>query len=139
VITTTSFSNVESPLTVQNTITRLIERDSQGRHRPRTVSTLLSQLDENADDVGFTTMYGIHGIDDNPRLHPYMNAETMGDRCTRNTNCGENGNLCVSMGTHGRTCTAACTDDSGCPRGWACRQVASPSSHAIYGRACVLR
>lgn len=139
VITTTSFSNASSPATVQDFLTRLIERDSRGRHRPRTVTSLLRDLDANGG-YGFHTMYGVHGIDDNPRLHPYADAEMMGEACSRNSDCGELGNLCVSMSrTLGRQCTAACTDDSGCPTNWTCRQIASSSSRAIYGNACVPR
>ena len=62
VITTTSFSNASTPATVQDFLSRLIERDSRGRHRPRTVRSLLQDLDSNG--YGFHTMYGIHGIDD---------------------------------------------------------------------------
>jgi hypothetical protein len=135
VITTTSFSNASTPAAVQDFITRLIERDSNGRHRPRTVSSLLSDLDANGGS-GFHTMYGIHGVDDNPRLHPYADAEMLGESCRVNADCGGLGNLCVTM-SDGRQCTAACTDDSGCADGWSCRQIASSSSRAIYGRACV--
>ncbi len=136
VITTTSFSNAATPATVEDFITRLIERDSRGHHRPRTVSTLLHDLDGNSS-YGFHSMYGIHGVDDDPKLHPYADAEMFGEACGRNSDCGELGNLCVRMLDGDRACTAACTDDSGCPSGWTCRQVASSRSRAIYGNACV--
>jgi hypothetical protein len=133
VITTTSFSNAESPAAVQDFITRLIERDSRGRHRPRTVSSLLRDLDANPG-AGFHTMYGMHGVDDNPQLHPYAEREMMGEACSVNADCGELGNLCVRAAGE-RLCTAACTTDAGCGEGWACRQIAS--NGAIYGRACM--
>jgi hypothetical protein len=82
-------------------------------------------------------MYGIHGVDDDPKLHPYADMEMFGEACARNADCGELGNLCVRMLDGDHSCTAACTDDSGCPTGWTCRQVASSRSRAIYGRACV--
>lgn len=138
VITTTSFSNASTPAAVQDFIARLIERDTRGRHRPRTVSSLLADLDDNGG-WGFHTMYGIHGVDDNPRLHPYADREMFGEACSANADCGELGNLCVRMLDGARACTAACTDDSGCPDGSTCRQIASASSRAIYGRACVPR
>ncbi len=138
VITTTSFSNASTPAAVQDFIARLIERDTHGRHRPRTVSSLLADLDDNGG-WGFRTMYGIHGVDDNPRLHPYADREMFGEACSANADCGELGNLCVRMLDGARACTAACTDDSGCPDGSTCRQIASASSRAIYGRACVPR
>lgn len=138
VITTTSFSNASTPAAVQDFISRLIERDSRGRHRPRTITSLLSDLDANGG-YGFRTMYGVHGVDDNPALHPYADHEMFGEACSANADCGEIGNLCVRMLDGVRACTAACTDDSGCPDGSTCRQIASATSRAIYGRACVPR
>ena len=138
VITTTSFSDASTPRAVQDFITRLIERDNRGQHRQPTMRSMLIDKDDNAGS-GFHTMYGIHGIDDAPRLHPYADREMMGEQCSTNGDCGELGNLCVRRGTAPRFCTAACTDDSGCPDGWACRQIASASSRAIYGNACVPR
>jgi hypothetical protein len=137
VITTTSFSDASEPTTIQDFITRLIERDSRGRHRPQTVRTLLQDVDANGG-YGFHTMYGMHGIDDNTRLHPYADAEMMGEACAANADCGELGNLCIrNSRTTPRYCTAACTDTSGCPDGWTCRQIASTSARTIYGSACV--
>lgn len=135
VITTTSFSNASTPNTVQDFVSRLIERDSRGRHRPRTVRSLLTDLDSNGS--GFHTMYGIHGIDDAPRLHPYAEREMFGEACAANADCGGIGNLCVRMPDRARRCTAACTADDACGDGMTCRLIASSSEAAIYGRACV--
>jgi len=135
IVTTTSFSNASTPATVQDFLTRLIERDSQGRLRPRTLKSLLSDLDGNS--WGFHTMYGIHGIDDNPALHPFAVAENLCSECSANADCGGAGNLCVTIGDDGKRCAAACTDDRGCPDGYACRAIASSSSSTIYGNACV--
>ena len=135
VITTTSFSNASTPATVEDIISALIERDSHGRLRPRTVKSLLSKLDGNS--WGFHTMYGIHGLDDNPALHPFAATENLCQACGANADCGGPGNLCVTVGHEGKRCVAACTDDRGCPDGYACRAIASQSSSTIYGRACV--
>jgi hypothetical protein len=120
---------------VQDFLTRLIERDSVGRLRPRTLKSLLSDLDGNS--WGFHTMYGIHGIDDNPALHPFGIEENLCSECSANADCGGVGNLCVTIGDDGKRCAAACTDDRGCPDGYACRAIASQSSSTIYGSACV--
>ena len=136
VITTTSFSNASTPDAVQDFISRLIERDTQGRHRPRTVKSLLSDLDSNS--YYFHTMYGIHGIDDNPALHPYANPDTLCQSCSTNTDCGGVGNMCIGIGPGGDTyCAPACTDDRGCGDGYTCAAVASQSSGTIYAQACV--
>lgn len=139
VLTTTSFSNAATPETVQAFLSHVLERDSRGHHRPRTVRTLLTRLD-GASSSGFHTMYGLHGVDRNPSLHPYADHELMGQPCSANADCGDLGNLCIRPRAGApRVCTAACTDDSGCPTGQACRQIASSSSRTIYGSACVAR
>lgn len=135
VITTTSFSNASTAAAVEDMISRLIERDSAGNHRPKTIKTLISDLDSNS--YYFHTMYGIHGIDDNPALHPYARPENLCNACARNSDCGELGNVCIGIGSSGKHCAAACADDRGCPTGYTCASVASESSRTIYTRACV--
>jgi hypothetical protein len=135
VITTTQSSNASSPAAVEDFISRLIERDSQGRHRPRTMKSLLSDLDSNS--YWFHTMYGIHGIDDNPALHPYAESDLLCEPCSSNADCGGVGNMCVGVGSDGKHCVPACTDDRGCPDQYACTAIASHSAGTIYARACV--
>lgn len=135
IITTTSFSVSYSP--VEDFIGRLIELDSQGRHRPRTMTQTLEDLDAYSVGEKSPTMYGIHGIDDDPKLHPYANPENSCHTCSSNSACGGIGNACISIGTSGRRCVAACTDDSGCQTGYQCKKVASTSTSTIYGSYCV--
>lgn len=135
VITTTSFSNASSTAGLTDFFTRLLEVDDRGRHRPRTMTALLRDLDGNS--AWFDTMYGIHGIDDNPRVHPYANPERLCQSCGSNADCGGTGNSCIKVGQAGKRCAVACTDDSGCPDGYACKKVASASTSTIYGSMCV--
>jgi len=135
VITTTSFSVSYSP--VEDFLGRLIEIDSLARHRPRTMTQTLEDLDLYSVGEPSPTMYGIHGIDDNPKLHPYANLENSCNRCSSNSACGGVGNACVTVGDSGRRCVAACTDDSACGTGYRCKQVASSSTSTIYGSFCV--
>jgi hypothetical protein len=135
VITTTSFSVSYSP--VQDFVGRLLELDSQGRHRPRTMSQTIADLDTYSVGEASLSMYGIHGIDNNPKVHPYANLENSCKSCSSNSACGGVGNACVSVGTSGRRCVAACTSDSGCQTGYQCKQVASSSTSTIYGSYCV--
>jgi hypothetical protein len=133
IITTTSFSNASTPATVEDTITALLARDTANNLRPQPVSTLLTKLDSNS--WGFTTMYGMHGIDDDPKLVPWAKTASFGKSCSANSDCGGPGNLCVSA-AGGKKCTAACTDTSGCGTGYTCKAVASSSTNTIYGKAC---
>jgi hypothetical protein len=135
IITTTSFSVSYSP--VEDFMARLIEIDSQSRLRPRTMAQTIADLDLYSVGEPSPTMYGIHGIDDNPKLHPFANPENLCRACSANTACGGVGNACVAIGSSGRRCVAACTDDSGCPTDYACKPVASASTATIYGSYCV--
>ena len=137
VITTTSFSNASTPATVEDFLTKMIERDSRGRLRPRTIKALLTSLDSASTYSGFHTMYGVHGLDDNPAMHPFGIAENLCSECSANADCGGNGNLCVTVGRSGKRCATACTDDRGCPSGYKCKAIASSSSSTIYASACV--
>lgn len=135
VITTTSFSVSFSP--VQDFLARLLELDSLGRLRPRTMTQTIADLDLYTEGEPSPTMYGIHGIDDNPKVHPFANLENACKRCSSNAACGGVGNACVSVGSSGRRCVAACTDDAACGAGYKCKAVASASTSTIYGSYCV--
>ena len=136
VITTTSFSNAATPDTVEDFMTALLAHDSQQRLRPQTELSLLTKLDSEAYDAGFHTMYGLHGIDNDPKLHPFANTAAFGQTCSANADCGGPGNLCVKMGSLGKRCTAACTADEACPTAYRCKSVASSATSTIYGKAC---
>lgn len=135
VITSTNMSVSYSP--VEDFLARLLEIDTQGRHRPRTMSATIADLDLYTWGETQPTMYGIHGVDDNPKLHPYANPENLCRSCSSNAACGGVGNSCVSVGDSGRRCVAACTDDAACGEGYRCREVASASTSTIYGKYCV--
>lgn len=135
IITSTNMSVSYSP--VEDFLARLLEIDTMGRHRPRTMSATIADLDLYTWGEVQPTMYGIHGVDDNPKVHPYANLENACKRCSSNATCGGVGNACITVGDSGRRCVAACTDDSGCPDGYSCKQVASASTSTIYGSYCV--
>jgi len=134
VITTTQASNASSPASVKDLISRLTEVDQSGNHRPRTVESLLTDLDGNSPY--YEALYGIHGIDDNPVVHPYAELDNLCNACDAHSDCGGIGNLCVNLG-EGGACATACSADTGCPNGFRCAHVASPTSKQIYGEACV--
>ncbi len=135
IITTTSFSDASSPAAVQNFVAALLARDTLGRLRPQPVSQLLTRLD--SESSSFASLYGMHGIDDNPKLVPFASTASFGKACSANSDCGGPGNLCVSTtAASAKRCTAACAGDGGCGTGFTCKAVASSSTSTIYGRAC---
>ncbi len=136
VISTTSFSVSFAP--VQDFLRRLIELDSKARLRPRTMTATIADLDLYSVDEPSPSMYGIHGIDDNPKLHPFANVDLMCSSCSANADCGGTGNSCITVGAvSGKRCAPACTDDAACGTGFMCKKVASASAAAIYGSYCV--
>jgi hypothetical protein len=134
IITTTSFSNAETPDTVEDIVLALLAHDASGKMRPQVVSSLLTKLDSASAADDFHTMYGLHGVDQDPKLHPFANLAMFGKKCSANADCGGHGNICLTMGSSGKRCSAACAADPGCPSGYTCKAVAS--SGTIYGRAC---
>ena len=119
IITTTSFSNAGTHKAVTDFLDALIGADSNGNHRAETYGSLLEDLDNNS--FWFQTMYGVHGIDDNPTTHPYANTGQVCRGCSTNADCGGQGNRCVNM-EGSNVCTYECTADAGCPDGYACRE-----------------
>ncbi len=135
IITTTAPSNASTSATVQDILSHLVDTDAEARHDPAPIRALLRDLDANSR--WFNTMYGVHGIDDNPRRHPWADAELACGACETDADCGGPGNLCVGVGTSGRRCAARCTTNAGCGEGAFCRDVASASTNTIYDAVCV--
>ncbi len=133
IITTTAPSDASSPGAVQDIIKRLTETDDDGRHQPTTMMSLVNDLDSNS--YWQRPMYGIHGIDDNPQVHPYAQTGLMCTECQSDADCGGVGNRCYGTGT-GRFCGVACTTDAGCGDGYRCADIASASSNTIYDQVC---
>ncbi len=134
IITTTAPSDASSPATVQEIIAHLLETDSAGRHDPMPIRALLRELDDNS--FWFHTMYGVHGIDDNPQVHPYSDAGGLCGECIIDEDCGGPGNLCVRLAGSASYCTASCTTDAGCGDD-ACVPIASEGRSAIDAYICL--
>ncbi len=145
IITTTTYSTASDADPTKDFLNAVVGTEGPGalenRHTPWTYGELMRDLDWNAWDAA---MYGVHGIDDNPHLHPYANPGRFCDSCSTDTDCQANfggrtaeGNFCLGLGTDGRVCSAECTGDDGCPDGYACAAIARGQS--ITGRACVPR
>ncbi|MFT7580478.1 MAG: hypothetical protein ACI9MR_002149 [Myxococcota bacterium] len=138
VITTTSFSNASTANSVKDVMNRLLG-ERGGQVSPSLFSTLLRDLDNNS--YWFSSMYGVHGIDDNPKVHPFADLNRVCTPCTSHSACGD-GMQCVRMVDGERACVAECTASTGCGAGFACRNVQSSGwlRHKVCapnGLACV--
>lgn len=132
-ITTTTFADGELPYSTMNFLSHMLATDPEGRHRPRTLHTLLRDLRAATWN---DALYGIHFVDDNPRRHPYAVTDATCEPCSTHADCGSTGNVCARIG-EGRRCASACTSTDGCSAGETCALIASPSAQPIYDRACV--
>jgi len=134
VITTTSFSNASTAAAVKDFLTAVAGTDGAGRHQPQRFAELMKDLDANS--YWFSTMYGVHGIDDNPHLHPYADAAALCAPCRGDAECGGDlGMRCTRVNDADAVCAAECTADDGCPTGYACEKVAQGSW--ITAKYCV--
>ncbi|MCA9547812.1 MAG: lamin tail domain-containing protein [Myxococcales bacterium] len=123
IITTTSYSNASTANAVKDFLGAFVEADGEGVMRAERLDDLLRDLDNNS--YWFSTMYGVHGIDDNPRLHPWGNLANLCGVCDRDSDCGGAGNKCVAMADGKRACTVECTADEACGAGFVCQPAQS--------------
>src|SRR5262249_19606254 len=129
VVTTTSFANadiIDGTLAVVDALTR----ETSGRVTAQTVSQLTRALDHAQGD-GFTTMYGVHGVDENPHHDPLFDPAALCRPCTTNDACGADGNRCTRVASDLAACTYGCTSDTGCPAGYACTPIGSLSAKTV--------
>jgi hypothetical protein len=131
VITTTSFSNAANANTVTDVLAALIGAPGRSQSVPLLYSRLLADLDSNS--YWFHSMYGVHGVDDNPRVHPWADLSRACESCTSHAACGD-GMHCVRMKDDKRVCAAECTSSLGCGDGYECRNV--QSDNRLGARVC---
>lgn len=131
VVTTTSFSNASSSGTVTDTLAGILGATKTAKVPATKYSNLLADMDNNS--YWFTSMYGVHGIDDNPRVHPFADLGKSCKTCTSNSSCGD-GMRCVKDKSGKKVCLAECTATIGCASGHTCRNVAIDSY--LEARVC---
>lgn len=118
IITTTSFSDAGTPNTVLDFLKAIGGTDAQGNLQPMTYSEMLKDMDSNS--YWFQTMYGVHGIDDNPRSNPLADTAQLCGECRRDADCSTGG-ACINVDGEG-VCTFRCTADDGCPADFVCQE-----------------
>ncbi len=124
VLTTTSFSNASTAASVKNVLAVLIGASGKKEVATTKYSQLLVTLDGGT--YGFSTMYGVHGIDDNPRVHPWAKLANACKSCKKNAECGD-GMRCVAMLDGKTACAAECVATIACGTGYECRNVGASS------------
>jgi hypothetical protein len=109
--------------------------DDAGRHFPVSWKDLLRGL--NTRDFR-DVHYGVHGIDQDPRLNPHASEGIACQPCASDLDCGAGGNLCLGYSA-GAACGVACTTDTACPDGFRCARVTSDPDLFYMPKQCVRR
>jgi len=138
VITTTSFSNAGDVGDTQDII-RALAGDGSGKLSATSYGKVMKDLNPSSYDYGwgYFTMYGVHGIDDNPLLNPLGDASQTCTSCSSDSDCGAAGNVCVRLNSGEKVCATECLHDSACSADQICQQFGSSSTGYIKGKACV--
>ncbi len=138
VVTTTSFSDA-SDVDDTKDIIRALVGDRNGKVTSQSYGKVMKSLNPRTYDYGWGNfaMYGVHGIDDNPLGDPLADATKTCSTCTKNSDCGAAGNVCVRLNSSEKVCAARCLHDKGCTTGRVCRKFGSSSTGYLRGMACV--
>ncbi|MFT5430677.1 MAG: hypothetical protein ACI9OJ_001353, partial [Myxococcota bacterium] len=131
IISTVSFSWLSTQAFTTSGLMNEMLKNKSGEHDPQTWVEVLTQINKSNN---YNVFYGVHGLDDNPRLHPYTDQNSLCQSCGSDTECPGIGNRCVRF-DWGKACAAECTDSAGCPSGYTCADIAT--GFQVIGRQCL--
>lgn len=146
VITTTSFSNAGDVSDTKDIVRALLgiadenSTSSSASYSASSYGKILSSLNPSQDyGWGNFTMYGVHGLDDNPLGNPLGDATKSCTTCEKDADCSASGNVCVRLNNSEKVCAVECLHDKGCGVDQVCRQFGSATTGYLRGKACVPR
>ena len=106
--------------------------DEEGNHFPVSWNTLLQGINDEFP----TVHYGVHGIDQDPKLNPHSGGGPQCRPCSDNAECGGGGNYCLNY-SGGSACGVGCTSDAACGDGFECISVFDDPELFYVPRQCV--
>jgi hypothetical protein len=114
VVTTvnTMWTNMGLPGTQTLMFGMLMQDNSTKRHLPVSWLNLLSWL--NLQEQNAHTHYGVHGVDSDPKLSPWVQPGDLCAACDTDADCKGGGNFCLGFPDGTRGCGAVCTSNAGC-------------------------
>ncbi len=119
VITTGNFSAIQAKANqVISFIHSFIDQRS-GVWIPRSWDSVLQRMNA-IGERSWVHVYGVHGLDENPKASPLADVTKVGVACTLDAECGAADSKCLTVSTTSRVCGMACADTVGCPTGTAC-------------------
>lgn len=140
VITTNSFTSAGNVSDVKRLIQSLVGQDKSTTLKLQTYGRLLAQFNPSERDYSYLQfpMFGVHGIDDNPKVNPLGDFSLTCKTCNTDADCAAAGNVCVSLDAEQKICAVDCLSDDGCSSGLVCRSFGNTIySYTESGKACV--
>ncbi len=106
--------------------------DQAGNHFPLSWQTMIRGLNQDFPDVH----YGVHGVDDAPKLNPHGGEGLMCRPCSSDADCGGGGNYCLGF-EGGAGCSVGCTTDTACGSGFRCARIFDIEDQFYIPKQCV--
>jgi hypothetical protein len=118
VITTGNFSAIQPKANQVIAFIHSFIDQKSGAWIPRSWDSVLGKMNA-VGERSWVHVYGVHGLDENPKISPLADVSKIGTECRTNADCGAVDSRCIATATK-RVCGAACADTAGCPAGTAC-------------------
>jgi len=119
VITTGNFSAIQPKASQVIAFIHSFIDQRSGVWIPRSWDSVLSRMNA-VGERSWVHVYGVHGLDDDPKGSPLADVAKVGSACTQNAECGAPDSRCITGPTGQRVCGMACADSAGCPAGTQC-------------------
>lgn len=130
--TTTGKPQMVSPRV--SSILAALNRDYKIPFPKKSGAAALNLTEGDQDDPLFP-VYGLHGVQEDPKADPLANAKSLCKPCTSKDSCGGDGNICSPIKGAPAFCTMGCTDDTGCVAlggpGYRCHAPSSPGGAGV--------
>jgi hypothetical protein len=118
VITTGNYSAIQSKANQVIAFIHSFIDQKTGNWIPRSWDSVLTRMN-TVGERSWVHIYGVHGLDDNPKASPLADLSKVGATCTTDADCGAVDSKCIVTATK-KVCGAACADTAGCPAGTKC-------------------
>ena len=119
VITTVNYSAIQRQANQVIAFLHAFFDERSGQWIPRSWDSVLEKMNA-AGERSWVHVYGVHGLDDNPRSSPLADESRVGQSCRVDADCGAPDSRCIQVSGTRRVCGMACADTSGCPEGTRC-------------------
>lgn len=119
IITTGNYSAIQSKANQVNSFIHSFIDQKSGTWIPRSWDSVLSRMNA-VGERSWVHIYGVHGLDDNPKASPLADVSKVGVSCTQDGDCGAADSKCITVSSIRKVCGMACADSTGCPDGTKC-------------------